>query len=270
MTVPTGIPRLYHYPTSGSSQKLRFALAEKGVHWEDHFIDLLQGEQHHESYRRINPKGVVPTLVWGQYVLTEVGPTLELLDSWIAKPVLRPSDPICRYQMRCWIKRIDEVVHPANGLITYTIAGRRALRSLPAKQLEIMLSSMPNIRDRRLRRIAVTQGLEAEEFSEALHVHEALLEDVNDALSTRAYLVGDSISLADITVVPYIKRLEHLGLTPMLCLDRRPDLARWLERISRRPAFVKAISDYMSADQVRALSRAGKRAWVTIESILEI
>lgn len=210
MAMPTEKPLLHHFPTSGSSQKLHWALAENGVQWEDRLVNLLRGEQHNESYRTLNPKGVVPTLVWGKYTLTEVGPTLELLEDWIPIPTMRPDDALECHQMRCWVKRVDEVVHPANGMLTYTIAGRDALLALPTQQLEAMFQAMPNDHARRLRPIAVREGVKAAEFAEAVRTHDQLLVDVDKAVSRYRYLVGDSFSLADITVGPYIKRLEHL------------------------------------------------------------
>jgi len=201
---------LYHFPISRSSQKLRWALAEKDVERKNRLVSLMRGEQPSQSYRTLNPKGVVPTLFWDELTLTDVGPILELLEGWITAPMLRPSDPLARHRMCCWIKRVDEVVDPANGLLTYTFAGHEELLSLPSEQFEAMPRALPNDRDRCFRRIAVQQSVAAPEFVEALRVHDQLLEDVDQTVSHHLNLLGESISLADITVAPYIKRPEHL------------------------------------------------------------
>ena len=62
---------LYHNGMSTCSQKVRFCLAEKGLDWTDHHMDLRAGEQHLPDYLRINPNGVVPTLVDDGRVIIE-------------------------------------------------------------------------------------------------------------------------------------------------------------------------------------------------------
>ena len=56
---------LYHFGFSTCSQKVRLVLAEKGVEFASHEINLMAGEQHDPGYVKLNPKHVVPTLVHG-------------------------------------------------------------------------------------------------------------------------------------------------------------------------------------------------------------
>lgn len=55
--------KLYHAPASPNSRRVRMFLAEKGISLPLLSIDLAAGEQHSNSYRAINPRRVVPTLV---------------------------------------------------------------------------------------------------------------------------------------------------------------------------------------------------------------
>jgi glutathione S-transferase len=52
---------LYHHGTSVCAAKPRILLAEKGLEWQGHYIDILKGEQFAPDYLKLNPKGVVPT-----------------------------------------------------------------------------------------------------------------------------------------------------------------------------------------------------------------
>jgi glutathione S-transferase len=54
---------LYHHGTSVCAAKPRILLAEKGLEWTGHYIDILKGEQFAPEYLKLNPKGVVPTPV---------------------------------------------------------------------------------------------------------------------------------------------------------------------------------------------------------------
>jgi len=62
---------LYHTNMSVCSQKVRFALAEKKLRWEDHHINLQAGEQLRPEYLKLNPNAVVPTLVDNGTVIIE-------------------------------------------------------------------------------------------------------------------------------------------------------------------------------------------------------
>lgn len=62
---------LYHHGSSICVAKVRFALDEKGLKWDGVYIDILKGEQFDPEYLKLNPKGVVPTLVHDGTVIPE-------------------------------------------------------------------------------------------------------------------------------------------------------------------------------------------------------
>lgn len=54
---------LYHNHTSVCAAKVRFPLEQKGLDWSGHIVDIFSGERHRPEHLRLNPLGVVPTLV---------------------------------------------------------------------------------------------------------------------------------------------------------------------------------------------------------------
>ena len=67
---------LYHHGSSVCAAKVRFALGEKGIPWEGHYIDILKGDQFAPEYLKLNPKAVVPTLVHdGRVILSRPSST---------------------------------------------------------------------------------------------------------------------------------------------------------------------------------------------------
>src|SRR5713226_7140631 len=48
---------LYHHGSSVCAAKVRFALAEKGLEWQGHYIDILKGDQFDPAYIRLNAGG---------------------------------------------------------------------------------------------------------------------------------------------------------------------------------------------------------------------
>jgi glutathione S-transferase len=61
---------LYHNINSVCAQKVRIALAEKGQKLTEHLLTL-QGDQNDPAYMKLNPNGVVPTLVHDGNVIIE-------------------------------------------------------------------------------------------------------------------------------------------------------------------------------------------------------
>ena len=55
--------KLYHGLASTCSKKVRMCLYEKGLEFESHLLNLQKFEQHNPAYLKLNPNGVVPTLV---------------------------------------------------------------------------------------------------------------------------------------------------------------------------------------------------------------
>src|SRR2546427_5958971 len=94
--------RLYGFWRSLATYRVRVAMALKGVHAEEIWIDLLKGKQHTDEYRAVNPQGVVPALI-----LDEGGPPLfqslailESLEETRPPPPLLPKDPRGRARVR--------------------------------------------------------------------------------------------------------------------------------------------------------------------------
>ena len=54
---------LYDFGNSVCCQKVRITLREKGLTWEAIRVDLFKAEQYDPKYLKLNPKGIVPTLV---------------------------------------------------------------------------------------------------------------------------------------------------------------------------------------------------------------
>ena len=55
--------QLFGYWRSSASFRVRLVLQLKGLDYEQHPVNLRQGEQKEKAYRRVNPQGLVPFLV---------------------------------------------------------------------------------------------------------------------------------------------------------------------------------------------------------------
>ena len=84
--------KLYNYWRSTSSYRVRLLLNLKGVPWEYVPVNILEGEQHGEAYRKISPKGFVPVLVDGDTVIRQTVLIVEHLDRTYPENPLVPTD----------------------------------------------------------------------------------------------------------------------------------------------------------------------------------
>jgi maleylpyruvate isomerase len=111
-----GDPVLYGYFRSTAAYRVRIALGLKGVDAGHRFVHLRKGEQTHEPYRAINPAGLVPYWIDGQFNLAQSLAILEYLDELYPDPPLLPSGP----QARAIAREIALVVccdiHPIGNL----------------------------------------------------------------------------------------------------------------------------------------------------------
>lgn len=258
---------LYHYAFSTCSQKVRLVLAEKGLDFESHEVDLMNGAQHDPEYVKLNPNHVVPTLVHDGAVLIESTLINEYLDEAFPDHPMRPHDPRGRHEVRLWTKRVDETVHAATAVVTFAIGPRSLLLQLPAEMREANINAIPNPAEREARRSVIAHGVEAPEFAGALNKMIDLLDQVEPALACRDWLSGESFGLADACVLPYVLRLDHLAMAPLLSRAARPALARWYQRVQTRPAFAVAVAQWAPEPVVAMLRENGKAVWPQVEPL---
>src|ERR1700761_7299994 len=94
---------LHHAWRSSASRRVRLCLAEKGLEFESRLVDMMAMEHHSPEYLKINPLGVIPTLMLDDgRALYESGTICEYLDDTYPDPPLRPADPYERAVMRNW------------------------------------------------------------------------------------------------------------------------------------------------------------------------
>jgi maleylpyruvate isomerase len=108
---------LHNYFRSSTSNRVRIALAVKGVDYDYVAYHLRKGEQRGEQFLRINPQGLVPALVWTDgTVLTQSLAIIEYLDEVIPKPPLLPDNAVGKARVRELAYMIALDIHPINNL----------------------------------------------------------------------------------------------------------------------------------------------------------
>lgn len=258
---------LYHNDMSVCAQKVRLTLAEKSLPWSGHHLNLRAGDQHKPDYFRLNPNGVVPTLVDNGRVMIESTMICEYLDDAYPDPPLRPSDAYARGQMRLWTKKLDDWAHADTGTLSSCIAFRYqylARLDTPEK-LEAHLANMPSADKRTRQRANITRGMESPYFVEALQRFARLFRQIEDALGDGPWLIGKTYSLADIGYTPYFLRMEQLGLGAAFY---GPRVRAWGERLLARPSFAAGIGNLLNPDYLALFAQKREEASSVARSLL--
>jgi glutathione S-transferase len=256
---------LYHSVNSVCAQKVRIALAEKGLDYTEHLMTLA-GDQFDPAYMKLNPNAVVPTLVHDGKPVIESSIILYYIDEAFPAPPLMPKDPLARARVRMYNKLIDEYVHNSCTILSFATAFRDRLAKMSPEAREAELAKSPSKKRSEYKRDVVARGLSSPYVIEALEHHEKMLDWMQEGSKTGSYLAGDAFSLADAAVVPYILRLELLKLDRMW--DKRPAVAAWWARVRERPSVKTGIFDRMTPGDHAPFKNLGVDPWPTVKEIL--
>jgi glutathione S-transferase len=260
----TGALTLYHAPPSTCAQKVRLVLAEKGLVYQSQLIDLFAGGQHDPDYVRLNPNHVVPTLVHDGRPIIESLLICEYLEDAFPEIPLMPQDAAGRHAVRLWTQYIDRV-HAHAAVLTFAVGPRKMIVSQGQAAIEANIASVHGKKGQATRRIALEQGVASPLFGEALAAFVAMLDRMEDALQSAPWLANDSFSLADTAALPYVLRLDHLSMTPLI--EARPKVADWLARIAARSSYGSAITDFLVPQLVAMLRANGAEVWPEIDAL---
>jgi glutathione S-transferase len=258
---------LYHNINSVCAQKVRIALKEKGQDAQEHLLTL-RGDQNEPDYLKLNPNGVVPTLVHDGVPIGESSLVLYYIDEIFPDPPLMPKAALPRFRVRMYNKLVDEYVHNSCTILTFATAFRPNFLKLPREAWLAEIDKAPLKRRAEYKRSVIEHGLESEFVRDALAQHQKLLSWMADSLAHGPYLAGDSFSNAECAVIPYILRLELLKLD-RLWADN-PAIADWWARMRARPSVKAAIFDRMTEKDWAPFKTLAPDPWPKVQALLQV
>lgn len=203
--------KLYNFFRSGTSHRLRIALALKGLTVDYLPVDLRREAHLQPDFKAVNPQGLVPALVLddGQ-VLIQSPAIIEWLEETQPTPALLPADPLARARVRALAALVGCDIHPVNN--------RRILEHL-RHQLgadEVAIQHWCST--------WISAGFDAYEALLAADPHRG------------RFSVGNQPSLAEVYLIPQIESARRFKV----------DLSRW-PRISAIDAACAALPAFQRA-----------------------
>ncbi len=193
---------LYDSPVSGNCYKVRLLLAHLGLPYERRTMDVVDRSNRREVLGDLNPALRVPTLVLDDgRPLAESGAIIWYLGEGTR---LVPEDPYARAQVLQWMFFEQYDHEPAIAVARFWLA----------------YSGRPDdFADRLPERTAAG--------------HRALAA-MDRHLDDRQFLVGDSLTVADIALYGYTHVADEGGFD----LESYPAVRRWLARVAAEPGHV--------------------------------
>jgi glutathione S-transferase len=205
--------KLYDCAMAPSPRRVRIFLAEKGIALPTVQVDLRNGEQFSESFRRINPDCTVPVLEFddGRRIADAVAICV-YFEGLKPDPPLIGRDPASRARI--------------------IAANRRAERDGFHAMVEAFRNATPGFKGRALPGTADYEQIPA--LAERGRARVERFFAVMDAeLAGGGFVCGKDYSLADITALVTIDFAKWIKLAiPENCVNLR----RWYEAVSARPS----------------------------------
>ena len=199
---------LHHGWRSSASRRVRLCLAEKGLAYEGHVVDMAAMEHHSPEYLRINPLGVIPTLIHDGRPLHESGTICEYLDETFPDPRCGRIRPMNAHEMRNWIRHIDGLI---GNLIIFNWRHHLAKTASQWSDQELAekLKNIPSKERQEAWLRAARKPYTEEERDAARAKLVVLLDKMEEALKPSGWLVGKAYSIADIAAAPFVKRIDE-------------------------------------------------------------
>jgi glutathione S-transferase len=165
--------KLYFNPLSPNVRRVRLTAAVLGFHLDEQKLDFAKGEHKKPEYLALNPNGAVPTLVDGDFVLTESRAIMQYLAAKKPESGLLPRDEQARADVSRW--QFWDAAHfsPQMGTLAF----------------EKLLKGMLGLGEP-----------DAGKIQEALANFRRFAAVLDKRLEGRKYLVGNALTVADLTV----------------------------------------------------------------------
>ena len=191
---------LHCFAQSGNAYKPALMLELAGADWAPRFVDYFGGETRTPEYRAVNVMGEVPVLEHGGRMLAQSGVILDYLAETLG--CFGPADAAERREILRWL------LWDNHKLTSYT-ATLRFLRTFTKDPDPAVLAVFRK---------------RAEAAWDVLNAH----------LAGRRHVVGDRLTIADLSLAGYLFWPDEIGVD----WAAYPHLRDWLARLAAQPRWV--------------------------------
>ncbi len=193
--------KLYCFGESGNAYKCALALTFADMDWEPVYVDFFNGEARSPAFKAINEMGEVPVLIDGDTTLTQSGVILDYISSKTGK--LGGRSAAERREVLRWMfwdnHKLSTQIGTTRFLSNFLPEAKRPEGVIPFLQGRL----------------------------------KAAYKVLEDHLTAQKWIVGDGLTIADLSCCGYLYYPEPYGF------DRAdwPHISAWLDRIAATPGW---------------------------------
>ncbi|EAO3204294.1 glutathione S-transferase family protein [Salmonella enterica] len=194
---------------STNVKKVLWTLEELELPYDQILAGGKFGVNQDADYLAMNPNGLVPLLKDDEtnLLLWESNAIVRYLAAQYGQNRLWVDNPARRAEGEKWMDWANQTLSPAHRVI-----------------LMGLVRTPPEKRDR----AAIEAGIGK---------CDSLFALLDDALARQTWFSGDSFGTGDIAIAPFVYNLLNVGLS----WAPRPNLERWYQQLTERPAFRKVV-----------------------------
>jgi glutathione S-transferase len=200
--------KLYMNPLSPNVRRVTLTAAVLGVQLEEKKLDFAKGEHKNPEYLALNPNGAVPTLVDGDFVLTESRAIMQYLASKKPESGLLPRDEAARADVTRW--QFWDASHFSPHVASLAF--------------ERLLKGMMGLGDPDSRKI-----------EEALGNFRRFAGVLSKRLEGRQFVVGAALTIADLTLASSLMYARQAEVP----LAEFPAIQAWFARMTELDGWKK-------------------------------
>jgi len=200
--------KLYYNPLSPNVRRARLTVAVLGIDVEEKLLDFSKGEHKSPEYLALNPNGAVPTLVDGDFVLTESRAIMQYLAAKQPESGLLPRDEQSRADVSRW--QFWDAAHfsPQLGTLAF----------------EKIIKGMMGMGES-----------DAAKIQEALTNFRRFASVLEQRLNGKEYVVGSALTIADLTLAASLMYAAQTEAP----VSEFPNLQSWFSRITALDGWKK-------------------------------
>lgn len=200
--------KLYYNPLSPNVRRARLTIAVLGIDVEEKLLDFSKGEHKSPEFLALNPNGAVPTLVDGDFVLTESRAIMQYLATKKPESGLLPRDEQARADVTRW--QFWDAAHfsPQLGTLAFEkiIKGMMGMGEPDPVKIQEALTNFRR-------------------FSSVLE----------QRLNGKAYVVGNALTIADLTLAASLMYAAQTEVP----LSEFSNLQAWFSRVTALDGWKK-------------------------------
>ncbi len=199
--------KLYSFPFSQHSRRVISLLEQIGIEYENHVVNMMEGEHMSAHYLNINPNHQVPTLIDGEIKIHESNAILRYL--------------CIKHELFDWYPRSGDALAKVEQWLDWTQC------QLSPRVVAIVLN-----------RVFLGENGDKKAADDAAEEIKAQFEVMEKYLAGATFLAGDKPTIADLSLASSLFQLSLANAFPEM-----PHIARWYETVAALPGFQKSLPE---------------------------